>query len=67
MQQERADKQREDEDSDLDEDKIFTCPITGQAVNRDVIIPNKRIMAATEKFLEQNPWSYDFDPRVKYN
>ena len=64
--EEKAEQQRKDEDSDFDEERIYTCPVTGQAVDRNMILPNKRIKDAMLKFMKQQPWAYDFDPRVKY-
>ena len=28
--------------------------------------PNRKLKAATEKFLERNPWAFEFDPRQKW-
>ena len=67
FQSEKAERMKAEEDSDFDEERIFTCPITGQPVDRNTILPNKRIKLATEEFLRQNPWAYEFDPRVKYH
>ena len=67
MQQEKADKQRAEEDSDFDEDRIFSCPISGQVVDSTKMLSNGRIKQATQDYMQRNPWAYDFDPRVKYH
>ena len=55
------------DDSDLDEATYFTCPVSQQPVNPDIILPNKRVKQATEDFIEQNPWSFEFDPTVDFH
>ena len=66
MMEQRAEKKRQDGDSDLDEDRIFTCPVSGKSVDKNMILPNKHIKQAAQVFLRRNPWAYDFDPRVNY-
>ena len=54
-------------DEEFDPTSLFLCPVSMQKVDPKILIPNKRICQATEAFLEQNPWAYNFDPRVKYH
>ena len=42
------------------------CPVTLKKVDPDVIIPNKSILEASELFLDENPWAYEFDPKEKF-
>ena len=55
-------------DSDLSEERdmttadFITCPITMQKVDASIMIPNKAIKRATEIFLDENPWAFEFDP-----
>ena len=50
------------EDSDYDYDSYFKCPETQQKVDPKIMIPNKRILAATLAFKAANPWAEDYDP-----
>ena len=36
-----------------------------QKVERDILVVNHNIKIATERFLDENPWAYMFDPAEK--
>jgi len=56
------------EGEEFEESKVeYKCPVTQVKVDKNVKIANRRIKRATEDFLKNNPWAYDFDPRQKYN
>ena len=60
-----------DADSDIEEERNLTeadymnCPVTMQKVDPEVMIANKALKAATEKFLDEHPWAFQFNPREK--
>ena len=35
-------------------------------VNTDIMIPNHGLREEAKRFLEQNPWAFEFDPRTDY-
>ena len=55
-----------DSEEEFDPASLFVCPVSMQKVNPKILIPNKRISQATEAFLEQNPWAYNFNPKDDY-
>ena len=42
-------------------------PMTREDVNPDSLIENKSIKHATEEFLKENPWAYEFIPGETIN
>jgi len=72
IQRQNAEKKLQEIDSDLEEEKNFkaedfyVCPVSRQKVNPDIKIINKGIYEATEKFVDQNPWAYQFDPKEDF-
>ena len=59
---ERKRRDANQEDSDYDMESHFLCPVSQIAVNPDIIIANKRIAAATQHFIEENPWAHNYNP-----
>mmetsp|Transcript_27185 Transcript_27185/g.36326 ORF Transcript_27185/g.36326 Transcript_27185/m.36326 type:complete len:100 (-) Transcript_27185:54-353(-) len=53
-------------DDETQIDDFLKCPITNRPVNPIVMIPNRRIKAHIARFIEGNPWAYNFDPHVSY-
>lgn len=45
----------------------YKCPVTNQVVNPDILLENKNLKIEIERFYEENPWSFDFDPRQKFS
>lgn len=66
MRQQSYQERLDEDDEDFDKDKFFKCPITLSVINPAVRIPNKRIKDAIDGFLDENPWSYEFDPREEF-
>ena len=62
----KAQFDKEKDQDEIDEKTFFKCPTTNQVVDPDLFIPNKTIKAATKKFIDENCWAFDFDPRQKY-
>ena len=68
LQREKAVRLIDEADSDIEEERNLTtedfliCPVTMQKVDPSVMISNKYIKDATEHYLDQNPWAYEFDP-----
>ena len=61
----QAAKQAAEEDSSGEEEQqssCVSCPITFLSVDPDIIIANKRIAAAAQQFIDENPWARDFNP-----
>ena len=55
-----------EEDSDFDEEYHFICPITRKPINKDWLMPNKRIKLACQDFLRENPWAFDQEPSQSF-
>ena len=69
MQREKAEKAFQDDDSEIEDLRVedfFTCPITQNKVDPDLLIKNLNIAAATETFLDENPWAYEYNPKEKF-
>ena len=63
------DQDSEDEDEEakqLTVSDFMKCPKTMQIVDPDVMVPNVALFQATQRFIEENKWAYQFDPREKY-
>ena len=54
------------DERNMTEADFITCPVTMQKVDESIIIPNKAIKRATEIFLDENPWAFEFDPRLDF-
>ena len=54
------------ENDDFDDQYHFICPITRQPVDKDRLMPNKRIKKACLDFLSKNRWAYDQDPSQSF-
>ena len=52
-----ADSQEEEKPS------YFRCPVTSQSIDPTVQLPNESIKIGTERFLDENPWGFEFDCR----
>jgi len=48
------------------EEQLCYCPSSLVPVNADVMIPNVGLRREAERFLQENPWAYEFDPREKF-
>ena len=60
----QADQEKDELDEDeYDYDAYFKCPVTQQKVDPTKLLPNKRIKAAAEQFVRDNPWAYQFSPK----
>ena len=35
-------------------------------VDTDIMIPNHGLREEAKRFLEENPWAFEFDPRTNY-
>jgi len=42
------------------------CPVNMMPVDEKVIIPNKKLRAEVQRLYKEQPWAYEFDPRVHY-
>ena len=43
-----------------------TCPTTKVEVDPEIMIPNINLRKEIERFNEENPWAFEFDPRQHY-
>ena len=43
------------------------CPMTRDEISDDSLIENKSIKHATEEFLKENPWAYEYIPGETIN
>jgi len=66
LENEQSRRENASDDENFDTTKYYVCPMTRKPVNFAIMIPNKRLLRATEEYLERNPWAYDFDPRQQY-
>ena len=57
-----ADHDAED-GQNLTEADFIICPINMTKVDPEVKIANKFLREATEQFLDEHPWAFEFDPR----
>ena len=63
----RAEMAENDSDSNNEVPRHdYQCPITMQRVDPAILVPNIILLKATEWFLSENPWAYNFDPKENY-
>ena len=60
-----ADSEIESE-RELEEADFMTCPIMLKKVDPTIMIPNLQMVEAINYYLDNNPWSFEFDPRDKF-
>ena len=58
-----ADSEEEEEQRDVRD--YLICPVNLSRVDPELLVPNPSIKKATELFIEENPWAFEFDPRQK--
>lgn len=55
-----------EEEQNLQEEDFMVCPVTNQKVDPTILVPNSLIKASTERFLKENPWAFEFNPKQKF-
>ena len=71
VQAENAEVERQQAGDEFTEDEyrnFFRCPVTQKPLRlleggKIWMAPNRKLKAATDNFLERNPWAFEFDPR----
>ena len=42
------------------------CPVTMVQVDPEIMIDNKNLKNEIERYYEENPWAFEYDPRMHY-
>ena len=55
----------EDREGRTRENSFIICPINMSPVDTSLVVPNLGLKTAIDKFLDENPWAFEFNPKEK--